>query len=98
MHRTLTQLGIIHQFDVMIGGEDYTHGKPDPEPFCWPRAACMCRPRSLVFEDADAGIQAAEAAAMQWVRVPQNLSAASLGHSRAPLHGGLRSGQYGLPR
>ena len=72
VHRTLTQLGIFHRFDLLIGGEDYTHGKPDPEPFLLAASRLHVAPeRCLVFEDADAGIQAAEAAGMQWVRVPQ---------------------------
>jgi HAD superfamily hydrolase (TIGR01509 family) len=76
IHRTLTQLGIFHRFDLLIGAEDYTHGKPEPEPFLLAATRLHVAPeRCLVFEDADAGIQAAAAAGMKWVRVPQSFVA-----------------------
>jgi beta-phosphoglucomutase-like phosphatase (HAD superfamily) len=31
--RTLTTLGLLDFFDTLVGSEDYTHGKPHPEPF-----------------------------------------------------------------
>jgi HAD superfamily hydrolase (TIGR01509 family) len=70
--RTLETLGLLEDFPVIVGAEDYVHGKPDPEPFLTAAkrlgvAAADC----LVFEDADAGIASAEAAGMQWVRIPQ---------------------------
>jgi HAD superfamily hydrolase (TIGR01509 family) len=71
IHSTLTLLGLLDRFDVLVGAEDYAHGKPDPEPFLTaakrlgvPAESC------LVFEDADAGIASAEAAGMKWVRIP----------------------------
>lgn len=69
--RTLTALGLLDRFDVLIGSEDYVHGKPDPEPFLTAARKLNVLPADcLVFEDADLGIQAAEAAGMTWVRVP----------------------------
>jgi HAD superfamily hydrolase (TIGR01509 family) len=69
--KTLTALDLLHYFPVIVGSEDYTHGKPNPEPFLtaarllnFPPVAC------LVFEDAQPGIQAAKAAGMQYVLVP----------------------------
>lgn len=71
IHRTLTQLGLLSHFDVLVGSEDYKHGKPDPEPFLTAAERLGVAPKDcLVFEDADAGIAAAEAAGMDWVRVP----------------------------
>jgi len=68
---TLTQLGLIELFPVLIGAEDYTRGKPDPEPFLTAATRLDVAPADcLVFEDADTGIAAATAAGMQWVRVP----------------------------
>lgn len=70
--RTLAALGLEHHFPVIVGAEDYVHGKPSPEPFL--RAAELLRvlpERCLVFEDADAGVQAAQAAGMEVVRIPQ---------------------------
>jgi HAD superfamily hydrolase (TIGR01509 family) len=69
--RTLEKLGILADFPVIVGAEDYLHGKPDPEPFL--TAAKLLGVEAvecLVFEDADAGIASAEAAGMQWVRIP----------------------------
>jgi len=71
IHNTLTRLGLLDRFDVLIGSEDYTHGKPHPEPFLTAAARLNVAPADcLVFEDADAGIASAEAAGMDWVRVP----------------------------
>jgi HAD superfamily hydrolase (TIGR01509 family) len=70
--RTLTQLGLLDRFEVLVGAEDYAHGKPDPEPFLVAAARLNVPAREcLVFEDADAGIKSAEAAGMAWVRIPQ---------------------------
>jgi HAD superfamily hydrolase (TIGR01509 family) len=68
---TLTRLDLIELFPVLVGAEDYTRGKPHPEPFLTAAATLGVAPADcLVFEDADSGIAAAEAAGMQWVRVP----------------------------
>ncbi|KIR61098.1 HAD family hydrolase [Micromonospora haikouensis] len=69
---SLGSLGILDRFDTLVCAGDYARPKPDPEAFLLaarllgvPPAAC------LVFEDADLGIQAATAAGMASVRVPQ---------------------------
>ncbi|MFI2663785.1 HAD family hydrolase [Micromonospora carbonacea] len=69
---SLGALGILDRFDTLVCAGDYARPKPDPEAFLLaarllgvPPAAC------LVFEDADLGIQAATAAGMASVRVPQ---------------------------
>jgi HAD superfamily hydrolase (TIGR01509 family) len=68
---TLTHLGLLELFPVLVGAEDYTHGKPHPEPFLTAATRLGVAPADcLVFEDADTGIAAAEAAGMQWVKVP----------------------------
>lgn len=69
---TLTTLGLLHHFPVVVGAEDYRRGKPDPEPFLT-AAARLGVPANecLVFEDAEAGIAAARAAGMQYVRIPE---------------------------
>ena len=72
IHSTLTALGLAHHFPVIVGAEDYRHGKPAPEPFLRAAALLNVEPaRCLVFEDADAGITAAQAAGMDVVRIPQ---------------------------
>lgn len=70
---TLGKLGLRDRFALLIGAEDYTHGKPDPEPFVTAAKKLEVAPeKCLVFEDAEAGIQSAEAAGMQWVRVARS--------------------------
>ena len=69
--RTLTCLGILEKFDAVICAEDYTLGKPHPDPFLAAAKALNVPPeRCLVFEDSHIGIQAARAAGMQSVFVP----------------------------
>ena len=68
---SLRTLGLLEDFPVIVGAEDYTHGKPDPEPFLTAAARLGVKAEDcLVFEDADAGIASAEAAGMLWVRIP----------------------------
>lgn len=61
----LEKVGVLHFFDAIVDGNDVTNAKPDPEVFL--RAAQMLgipAEQSIVFEDAVAGIQAANAAGM----------------------------------
>lgn len=82
--RSLGLLGLTDRFEVIVGAEDYAHGKPDPEPFLTAAGKLGVPPEHcLVFEDADLGIQAAVAAGMRWVKVPQP----ALGNSSASLRG-----------
>lgn len=78
VERTLAALRLRDRFAVTVCAEDYREGKPHPEPFLTAAALLGVPPADcLVFEDADAGIASAEAAGMQWVRVPQTPPAAS---------------------
>jgi HAD superfamily hydrolase (TIGR01509 family) len=82
---TLTTLGLLDCFDTVVGAEDYTRGKPDPEPFLVAAERLHVDPKDcLVFEDADAGIASATAAGMQWVRVPVIRPAAAAATSASP--------------
>lgn len=66
----LNSLGLTHYFDAIICAEDYTHGKPHPEPFLVAAGKLGVAPHEcLVFEDAASGIAAAEAAGMKWALV-----------------------------
>ena len=68
---TLTLLKLLDYFAVLVGAEDYKRGKPAPDPFLTAAARLSIPAQDcLVFEDADAGIAAAQAAGMQWVRIP----------------------------
>ncbi len=74
IHNTLATLGLAHFFPVIVGAEDYLHGKPAPEPFLKAASLLGVAPETcLVFEDANAGIESAKAAGMAWVRVPQGM-------------------------
>jgi HAD superfamily hydrolase (TIGR01509 family) len=69
--KTLTALNLLHHFPVIVGSEDYTHGKPNPEPFLTAARLLHVPPAEcLVFEDAQPGVEAAKAAGMQYVVVP----------------------------
>jgi len=73
IEKTLELLGLRDRFDLLVGAEDYTRGKPDPQPFLTAAEQLGVPPADcLVFEDADAGIASAEAAGMAWVRIPHS--------------------------
>ncbi len=70
--KSLTTMGLLDKFDVMVCAGDYTRAKPDPEPFLRAASKLGVAPEHcLVFEDTDMGIQAAKAAGMAWVRILQ---------------------------
>jgi HAD superfamily hydrolase (TIGR01509 family) len=71
VHRSLQLAGLDSLFPVVITPEDVTHGKPSPEMFLLAAHRMAVPARDcLVFEDAEPGMRAAEAAGMKWVRVP----------------------------
>jgi|SRR6218665_2190058 len=66
----LEKVKILHLFDAIVDGNDVTNAKPDPEVFV--RAAQLLNvsnENSMVFEDAVAGIQAANIANMTSVGI-----------------------------
>lgn len=69
---TLVSRGLRPLFPVVVSADDMQRGKPAPDSFLL-AAQQMNVPaeQCLVFEDAEPGIQAAEAAGMKWVRVPR---------------------------
>jgi HAD superfamily hydrolase (TIGR01509 family) len=70
--KTLEVLGIYSLVDVMVCSEDYQKGKPDPEPFLVAATKLGVEPGAcIVFEDGEAGVRAAEAAGMKWIRIDQ---------------------------
>ena len=63
--------GLAPLFKVVITPEDVQHGKPAPDMFLLAAERMGVPPaKCLVFEDAEPGMRAAEAAGMKWVRVP----------------------------
>jgi HAD superfamily hydrolase (TIGR01509 family) len=70
--KSLTTVGLLDRFPILIGSEDYSRSKPAPDAFLTAAARLSVAPKDcLVFEDTDMGIQAATAAGMASVRVPQ---------------------------
>ena len=69
---SLTALNLLDRFETLVCAEDYKHGKPAPDAFLLGAERLGVEPaKCLVFEDTDLGIQAAMAAGMAYVRVPQ---------------------------
>ena len=69
---SLTALGLLDKFDVLVCAEDYKQGKPAPDGFLLAAEKLSVAPQHcLVFEDTELGIQAATAAGMQSVLVAQ---------------------------
>lgn len=63
-------LHIQHEFDVVVDGTMITHSKPDPEIFLLAARKLGVEPSTcVVFEDAEAGVEAALAAGMKCVGV-----------------------------
>ena len=72
---SLTALGLLDKFDVLVCAEDYKHGKPAPDGFLLAAHKLGVAPEHcLVFEDTELGITAATAAGMKSVLVAQNRS------------------------
>jgi beta-phosphoglucomutase-like phosphatase (HAD superfamily) len=68
---SLTSLGLLDRFDVLVCAGDYAEAKPSPEAFLLAARLLGVAPEScVVFEDTDLGVQAATAAGMAYVRVP----------------------------
>ncbi|MGC1630621.1 MAG: HAD-IA family hydrolase, partial [Gelidibacter sp.] len=61
----LEKVRLIEKFDVLVDGNDVTKAKPDPEVFLIAAQQLDINPENcIVFEDAVAGIQAANTAGM----------------------------------
>ena len=67
---SLDVLGLRGFFREIVSAEDVSHGKPDPEVFLVAaRKLCVAPERSVVFEDAHEGIEAAHRAGMRAIAV-----------------------------
>jgi beta-phosphoglucomutase len=80
-HTVLNLLNIRNLFDAVVDGTMITHTKPDPEIFLLAAKKLTIPPtQCLVFEDAEAGVEAAVAAGMKCIGVgsPQQLSKANV--------------------
>jgi len=76
VNRSLELTGLRPLFKVVVSADDVVHGKPSPDMFLLAAEKMgVAAERCLVFEDAEPGMRAAEAAGMKWVRVPSRVKA-----------------------
>jgi HAD superfamily hydrolase (TIGR01509 family) len=74
VHGMLRLSGLAPLFKVVVTPEDVVHGKPAPDMFLLAAKKIGVAPdKCLVFEDAEPGMRAAEAAGMKYVKVPSRL-------------------------
>jgi len=72
MHRGT---GLLPYFDFILTREDFTLSKPHPEPYLKALAQCGFRPEEcLVVEDSPRGVEAAVAAGLRCLAVPNDLT------------------------
>jgi len=70
IEKTLTVLGIRPLVDVLVCAGETERGKPYPDPFLEAAKKLEVKPEEcMVFEDGNAGVKAAEAAGMKWIRI-----------------------------
>lgn len=70
VQKTLTVLGILDLIEVLVCAGETERGKPYPDPFLSAAEQLGIAPeRCIVFEDGEAGVAAAAAAGMKWIRV-----------------------------
>ena len=68
--KTLSVIGVDKYLDALVCAGETERGKPFPDPFLKAAELLGVDPSEcIVFEDGDAGVQAAEAAGMRWIRV-----------------------------
>ncbi|MDO4880547.1 MAG: beta-phosphoglucomutase [Capnocytophaga sp.] len=66
----LEKIGIISYFDAIVDGNDVSKAKPDPEVFLLAaKKLGVPNENCVVFEDSEAGIQAAKTAGMQAIGI-----------------------------
>jgi HAD superfamily hydrolase (TIGR01509 family) len=69
--RKLEQAGVLDYFDVVVGGDQVRRGKPDPDIFLLAATRLGYRPADcVVLEDSGPGVQAAAAAGMRPILIP----------------------------
>jgi beta-phosphoglucomutase len=85
IERILRAAGLRDAFAAVVGADDVSRTKPDPEPYLAaferiaPRAPGLLPAECLVFEDTIPGIAAARAAGMKVIGVAQTYPAGKLG-------------------
>ena len=73
LQNVVAYLNIEKDFDLIQSGNDVRHGKPDPEIYLRVMEALqVCPEETLIFEDTEIGIQAAQASGAQCIQVTSN--------------------------
>ena len=71
----LRRAGVAHHFHIIVGGDEVGRGKPEPDLFLMAAERLGHRPADcVVLEDSDPGIQAAVAAGMKPILIPDRRS------------------------
>lgn len=84
--RCLTQAGVRDRFHTIVGGDEVPRTKPYPDIFLEVAARLGENPGNcLVLEDTETGIQAAKAAGMFAVRIPDGITVSQVKGSKADL-------------
>jgi len=69
--RLLQAAGVRQWFEIVVGGDEVTHGKPEPDLFLLAAERLGVTPSDcVVLEDSSAGIRAAHRAGMTPILVP----------------------------
>ena len=67
----LRQAGVLHHFEIVVGGDQVSRGKPEPDVFLMAASRLGHRPIDcVVLEDSEPGILAAVAAGMKPILIP----------------------------
>jgi HAD superfamily hydrolase (TIGR01509 family) len=70
VHETIAGIGLTECFQYLLGAEDYSQGKPHPEPYQTAmRLLAVAAPSCIVIEDAEPGILAGKAAGASVIAV-----------------------------
>lgn len=70
IHQQLCQIGVFDWFQAVVTAEDTTRHKPDPDVFLLAADLLKVKPAEcLVYEDSLLGIQAAQAAGMDYIDI-----------------------------
>jgi len=70
VHETIAGIGLTECFQYLLGAEDYSQGKPHPEPYQTAMRLLGVAPQScIVIEDAEPGILAGKAAGARVIAV-----------------------------
>lgn len=78
LSRALNTLGLSQYVATIVGAEDYTQGKPNPEPYLIAAQELRIEPDAcVVFEDSQLGIESAQAAGMKCVALNGRFDAAT---------------------